>query len=107
MKRVHRFGKVVCGVVILYVLIYSVLSAFGRYEPSVVSLNGVIYAWAPLRFYDSDHPLPRSAAARRSPTQKTGGWNTFMMVTFLPLWQIDFRLIHTRSMSFNTAPEPT
>lgn len=83
--------SLICGLAIVYVLAYSVLSAFGRYEPDVVGLNGVkVYAWAPLGFYDRDRPWPRSL------DQKTSGWNSYMTITFLPLWQIDFRLIHTR-----------
>jgi hypothetical protein len=93
----RKFGRVVCGLAIAYVLVYSVLSAFGHYEPALVDLRGVrLYEWAPLGFYDSDHPWPNSLTAIHSPTQKTGGWSTSMEVTFLPLWILDARLIHAR-----------
>jgi hypothetical protein len=77
----RRFGTIVCGLAIVYVLVYSALSAFGRYEPEIVDLRGVrLYAWSPLGFYDSTD----------------GRWSTSMEVTFLPLWVFDARLIHAR-----------
>ncbi len=45
----RKFGRFVCGLVIAYVLVYSVLSAFGHYEPALVDLRGVrLSEWAPM-----------------------------------------------------------
>ena len=95
MKRIFS----ILGFVILaYVLVYSVLSLCGKYQPISVGAAGVKdYAWAPSGFYDPDHAWSGSAYAVRHPTEKTGGWSRAMMLVFFPLWYLDARYIHSES----------
>jgi hypothetical protein len=94
-KVVRRCGKVAGVLLLAYILAYSALSVFGRYQPMTVDVNGVMgYAWAPVGFYDPGHAWPHSTYAVRHPTEKTGGWHDFMMWAFLPLWTFDNELVH-------------
>jgi hypothetical protein len=92
---VRRCGKIFIGLVLVYVLLYTGLSIFGRYQPIAVDVNGVMdYAWAPLGFYDPDHAWEGSSYAVHHPIEKTGGWHRSMMLTFVPLWLLDCQFIH-------------
>jgi len=94
-SKVRRGAKVAGALLLVYILAYSALSVFGRYQPLVVDVNGVMeYAWAPVGFYDPDHPWPHSSYAVRHPNEKTGGWRDSMMWAFLPLWMFDIKLVH-------------
>jgi hypothetical protein len=92
--------KTLGGLVVLlvvYILIYVVLSINGKYQPLFVGANGVKeHAWAPLGFYDPDHPWKGSGTALDNPGMKTGGWNEFMLIFFYPLWNIDIRHFHDK-----------
>jgi hypothetical protein len=106
-KLVRRAGKVIASLFLVYVLTYSVLSAFGSYQPSEVDVWGVTrYWWAPLGFYDAKHAWPHSSYAVRHPSEKTGGWSNFMCWTFAPLFLFDIEFIH-KGPPPNTALEPT
>jgi hypothetical protein len=95
MKRFQKLPLFICGLIIVYVLLYSTLSLNGRYEPMAVDLRGIMWSsWAPAEFYDPDHPWPNSVVARKSKDKKTGGWSPLMIYAFLPLWQIDIHFIH-------------
>ena len=91
----RKLLKFFAGFVIIYIVIYAVLSLNGRYQPISTNLRGIEqYAWAPIGFYDPDHPWSGSIAARRSPENKAGGWNHVMMYAFAPLWVVDIHFIH-------------
>jgi len=88
-------GKILGGLILVYALIYSGLSIFGRYQPMSVGTFGVKeFAWAPFGFYDTDHAWEGSSYAVHHPTEKTGGWQRIMMWTFVPLWSLDCEFIH-------------
>ena len=75
------------GGVLLYVLVYVLLSASGKYEPySLVSIRSenLVYAWAPRGFYDASHPWSSLA----------GGWHRKVIFAFYPLWLLDIRYVH-------------
>ena len=87
--------KVLCFLVVAYVVVYVVLSMNGSYEPDAFSLRGVIdYEWAPFGFYAK--PVPKRSAATRD--VDFGDWNRVMLRIFFPLWYIDIRLFHTISL---------
>ena len=91
-----KVSRIIIAILLLYVLSYVVLSVNGCYQPLSVGLNGAkSYAWAPLGFYDPDHAWKNSFYAQQHPAEKTGGWRPFMWLAFLPLWELDFRCIHT------------
>jgi hypothetical protein len=90
------FGGLV-ALFVVYVLIYVVFSVNGQYQPFNVGANGVkAHAWAPLGFYDPNHPWKRSMTAQENPGMKTGGWSEFMLIIFYPLWNIDIRHFHDK-----------
>lgn len=93
MKRARNiFGFVALG----YVSCYLVLSLCGRYESTAMGADHVeAWAWAPLGFYDAEHPWRRSSYAVHHPTEKTGGWRMYMFWTFAPLWLLDHQFIHS------------
>ena len=102
-----RTSKVVGGVLLIYVLIYSVLSAFGSYQPKDVDVRGVMsYWWAPVGFNDAKHAWAGSSYAIRHLSEKTGGWRPIMFWTFLPLFYLDNQFIHSGPPP-NTALQPT
>jgi len=106
MKRI--FFSILGFVILAYVLVYSILSLCGKYQPISVGAAGVKdYAWAPSGFYDPNHAWPGSAYAVRHPTEKTGGWSRAMMLVFFPLWYLDARYIHSESRMLPKSPEPT
>jgi hypothetical protein len=88
--------RVIIALLMLYVLSYAILSLCGRYQPMIVGAAGVKqYAWAPFGFYDAKHHWPRSSYAVQHPAEKTGGWRVYMMMSFGPLWWLDFHYIHS------------
>ncbi|MGH7992202.1 MAG: hypothetical protein ACREDQ_01690 [Limisphaerales bacterium] len=94
-KSVRRWGKIFGGLALIYVLLYSSLSIFGRYQPISVGTFGVEeFAWAPFGFYDPDHAWDGSSYAIHHPTEKTGGWHKIIMWTFVPMWVLDCQFIH-------------
>jgi hypothetical protein len=94
---VRRCLKIFCGLVIVYVLAYSGLSVFGRYQPIAVGTFGVEeFAWAPFGFYDPDHAWEGSSYAAHHPAEKTGGWHDSMLITFFPVWMLDCQFIHRK-----------
>ena len=95
-KGLRRIVKIVGGLVLVYVLLYTGLSICGRYQPIAVGISHVEkYAWAPYGFYDQDHAWEGSSYAVHHPTEKTGGWYRPIMWTFVPLWILDNQFIHT------------
>ncbi len=65
----------------LYVGSYAVLSSHGQYVPGGWGLGWVKwYVWAPYGFVSG----PAGTGQRR-----------FIQTVYLPLWQVDWRLIHT------------
>ncbi len=96
LKGVRRCGKILGGLVLIYVLVYSALSIFGCYQPlSVGTFEVKEFAWAPFGFYDPDHAWKGSSYAVHHPTEKTGGWHGTLTWAFLPLWTLDCGFIHT------------
>jgi hypothetical protein len=94
-KGVRRCGKIFGGLLLVYFLLYSMFSIFGRYQPIAVDVNRVMeYAWAPVGFYDPNHAWEGSSYAVHHPTEKTGGWHDSMLITFFPLWVLDNKFIH-------------
>lgn len=94
----RKFVKIVSGLIAVYFLIYLVLTLNGSYQPAAYDLRGVMWnEWAPLGFYDSKHPWPNSFAANHSKDKTTGGWNDFMLYSFLPLWILDTNFIHSHA----------
>ena len=92
---VRRCLKIFGGLVLVYVLVYSGFSVFGRYQPIMVGTFGVEgFAWAPIGFYDPVHAWEGSSYAVHHPTEKTGGWHDSMLITFFPLWVLDNKFIH-------------
>jgi len=74
-RLVRTIGKVVGSLLLIYILVYSVLSVFGSYQPEAVDVRGVMaYWWAPVGFYDAKHAWPGSSYAVKHPSEKTGGW---------------------------------
>ena len=81
----RKFAKFFSALLAVYILIYAALSIFGSYQPTMVGTFGVEqYQWAPLGFYNSNHPAH----------SKNMGWSSFMCYTFLPLWIVDVYFIH-------------
>jgi len=94
-KVVRRYSKIFGGLMLVYILLYSGLSIFGRYQPFTVGTFGVErYEWAPFGFYDPDDPWEGSSYAVHHPAEKPGGWRTYMMLAFFPLWGLDNNFIH-------------
>ncbi|MDB6112920.1 MAG: hypothetical protein JWR69_4670 [Pedosphaera sp.] len=95
-KVIKNIEKTLLAVTLLYVSVYVWLSFKGRYEPSVVGLNGVkVYSWAPMVYYDSDHPWAGSVDAIRSNASVYGGWNNPLLWKFFyPLYYVDISFIH-------------
>ena len=94
-RQVRKVGKVIGSLLLIYMLVYSALSAFGSYQPGAVDLRGVMwYEWAPAGFYDAKHAWPMSAYAVKHPSEKTGGWSPLMLWTFIPLWCLDNQFVH-------------
>jgi hypothetical protein len=92
-----KAGKVVGGVLLTYVLVYSVLSAFGGYQPVAFDLRGggvMAYGWAPVGFYDAKYAWAGSSYAQEHPSEKSGGWRPFMFWAFFPLFYLDNQFIH-------------
>lgn len=99
LKRGHVVSRCCAAILIAYLTAYAILSVRGRYEPSVVGLNGVkSYSWAPYGFYDPDHPWKGSFSARRHPEEKTGGWNTCLEAAFAPLVYFDVHCFHNKGV---------
>src|ERR1035437_5521948 len=75
-----KVAKYFGALIILYVVIYVVLSLFGKYQPSTVGANNETgYGWSPLGFYDPKHPAKGTWAAEHSQDKKTGGWSSVMV----------------------------
>jgi hypothetical protein len=92
LRRFWQFGGVV---VVIYVLIYSLLSLCGQYRPNYEGGLGrmVEYSvWAPFGFYDPDHSPPDSVAEKRG--MIIGTWRASMVLPFFPLWLIDTSYVH-------------
>ena len=94
-RKLQWFGKVVGGLIALYILVYALLSLCGHYE--VESVGGIGHwsqfsMWAPLGFYDHNHSPPGSAAAQRGII--IGTWRRDVVLAFLPLWAADIHFIH-------------
>jgi hypothetical protein len=80
------------GLVVFYVLSYSVLSFCGSYRPMIFISAGVeeYSYWAPVGFYDAEHTPSGSIATKRN-----GTWRrSFMTLAFLPLWSLDNSYVH-------------
>jgi hypothetical protein len=96
---VRKLAKIFSGLLAAYIFIYMMLSSFGSYQPNIIGTFGIEQSlWAPYGFYDATHPWSGSLGARLSKDKKTGGWNTFMCWTFLPLWVLDTKYIHKNSL---------
>ena|ERR1043165_4870639 len=97
-QRFFKLSPAVCvlvSIVMLYVLVYTVLSANGQYQPEIVGVSDVkTYGWAPLGFYDANHPWKNSVAAQKSKATVYGGWNRFMVIIFYPLFYLDHTWLH-------------
>ncbi len=74
---------VICLLGLAYVGSYVVLSSSGRFEPTIIGLNGVKrYGWAPQGFV-------------------TGfKWNRTLMLIYFPLHALDERFWHTFEDSY-------
>jgi hypothetical protein len=83
----------ITGVILVYVLVYILLSAFGQYRPMTVAglSHWEIYpVWAPVGAFDS-HPPEGSQDAKRASI-----WRGWFFHAYSWLWGIDNRFIHTR-----------
>jgi hypothetical protein len=106
-RLLRRVGKFTGSLLVIYMLVYSVLSVFGSYQPAAYDLRGVMwYEWAPAGFYDAKHAWPMSAYAVKHPDEKTGGWSQFMFLTFMPLYYLDNHFIH-KGPSSHDATQPS
>jgi hypothetical protein len=77
----QKFLKIVCGILICYVLIYLILSSSGSYQVVDSDLNHASFGWIPCGFYPPKHQNPN--------------WlNKILFLTFLPLWDLDEKFIH-------------
>ena len=75
----------VFGLLASYLLVYAILSIFGRYQRAdLASLHGVEieYTWAPVGFYD-----------------RVSGWHSGWMEFFYPLWYLDICYAHKSKSS--------
>jgi hypothetical protein len=95
-SSLNKFVLLICALAVTYVLVYVILSANGAYQPELVGLHGVeLYTWAPLGYYDANHPWKGSQAAKISKATIYGGWkNTLLVQAFYPLYRIDISYIH-------------
>jgi hypothetical protein len=94
-RKLWRFGKVVGGLVIFYVLLYLLLSLCGQYRPMSEGGLGrmrVYSSWAPFGFYDPNHSPPGSVAAERG--MIIGTWRVSLIQVFYPLWIADILYVH-------------
>lgn len=90
LQRCWRYTTAVfVALLVIYVGVYVVLSANGRYEPALLGLDHVkLYSWAPAGFVDDYR------------------WNSGMMRAFLPLWYLDIRLWHPHVGPGYSGPYP-
>jgi len=95
-SNLKKYATLFCALATTYVSVYVILSANGKYQPELVDLQGVqLYTWAPLGYYDANHPWKGSQAAIISKATIYGGWkNTFLVQVFYPLYRIDISYIH-------------
>jgi hypothetical protein len=80
------------GLVLFYVLSYSVLSFCGCYRPFYMISAGMeeYSVWAPAGFYDPKHTPSGSVA-----TGRNGTWRrSFITLAFIPLWIVDTHYVH-------------
>jgi hypothetical protein len=85
------------GLVVFYVLSYSILSVCGSYRPFYFISNGVeeYSVWAPIGFYDPKHTPSGSIA-----TARNGTWRrAFIPLAFYPLWCLDISYVHKSQKS--------
>ena len=88
-QRRWRYTVLVAALLLcVYSGVYVSLSFNGRYEASVVGLNGVKwYSWAPLG-YVQDYK-----------------WNQSLLLTFVPLYYLDTQFWHPNTSSYS-GPHP-
>lgn len=83
-KWFRWMAKIVCGLVIFYVLTYMVLSANGRYAITMADIGRLEgFSWAPAGLF-----LP-------SANEKVRNWDVCMFYVFYPLLLFDWNHIHT------------
>jgi hypothetical protein len=101
-SRIFRLvAWLVIGLPILYVLIYLLLSACGRYRPmSEADLTSweLFATWAPLGFYDA-HPPAGSIDAK----QRGGAWKWSVIRIYYRLWEADIHYVHKRQDVYMTS----
>jgi hypothetical protein len=103
-KNFWWFGKVVGGLVILYVLFYVLLSLCGQYQPMSEGGPGrrhVYSSWAPFGFYDPHHSPAGSAAAKQE--MIVGTWRISLIQIFYPLWIADVSYVHKNKQQHPSA----
>lgn len=104
-RRGHGISRCCAALLLVYVLTYVALSLAGRYQPGGVGAHGVKwYDWAPYGFFDPTHPWKGSLRAREHPTEKTGGWRSYIMTVFIPLWFYDIHCFHNERFEDHSQP---
>ena len=102
----RHVARAFLGTLVVYVFVYAILSAGGKYQVSLVDINRVEgYSWAPMGFYDPSHPWAHSLDAKLHPG-KTGGWNDTLMVAFFPLYAVDILWIHKNYLPRSASDRP-
>jgi hypothetical protein len=89
----------IASLLLVYVLVYVLLSAFGEYRPMTeagLSHWEIYPMWAPLGAFDS-HPPAGSPDAKRG-----GAWRPWFVNTYFWLWGVDNRFVHTRHDVYTT-----
>ena len=100
-------AKAFARVLIVYVLVYTILSSGGQYQVCGAGIGEIyFYSWAPLGFYRTVHLIPNSESGKVKHFSRTGGWNGTMLYMFLPLWFIDTLYIHKNYLPLSENDRP-
>jgi len=94
-KWLGLFAKILCGLLIVYILVYAVLSLNGQYAFTLSDLGRIEgFSWAPAGLY-LKYPVTESEAK----------WDYYMICLFYPVWRVDETYFHPPKNGYITDDE--
>lgn len=83
-KWLRWMAKIFCGLVIIYISIYTINSINGRYEIMMSDIGRIEgFGWVPSGVHFSDRE-----------TQREMNWDLSMYYLYYPLWRVDYAHFH-------------
>jgi hypothetical protein len=84
LRRLGLFAIILCGLIILYVLVYAINSANGHYDIMMVDVGRIeAFGWVPSGVFFDGHT-----------TENEQRWDLCMFYFYYPLWRADYAYFH-------------